>query len=198
MIELKSLYQKSSLNLFIISGLIFLLIILNINELYNLISETYSDGLIVVFVISLAKLLDNLLGNNNAILFNSDYYRLVLLLGVCLAILTVVLNILFIPKYGINGAAYATFIAVLLYNTSKIAFVYNKFKMVPFTANTTKTVVLILVLTGIFYYWEFSFHPILNIALKSLLISISYGFVVYSLNLSEDISRILDRFLKKG
>jgi O-antigen/teichoic acid export membrane protein len=192
-IDLKILYQKSSLTLFIISGFIFLLIILNINELYKLINESYVDGLIVVFVISLTKLLDSVLGNNNAILFNSDYYRIVLLLGVLLAALTIVLNIVFIPLYGINGAAFATFIAIFLYNLAKIGFVYNKFKMLPFTFNTIKVVLLLLVSLGVFYFWDFSFHPVLNIALKSTLITISYGLVVYVFHLSDDISVLLNK-----
>ncbi|MFL0352726.1 lipopolysaccharide biosynthesis protein [Xanthomarina sp. GH4-25] len=197
-VDLKILYQKSSLTLFIISGFIFLLIILNINELYKLINENYVDGLIVVFIIGVTKLLDSLLGNNNAILFNSDYYRMVLVLGVFLAALTVVLNIIFIPLYGINGAAFATFIAILIYNISKIAFVYSKFKMLPFSANTVKVIVLLLVSLGVFYFWDFPFHPIINIALKSILISLSYGVLVYTLNLSDDISSLINKIFRRS
>ena len=51
-IELNSFYKRSSINLFVISGLIFLLITLNINQLYLLIPTNYSDGLVVVFLIS--------------------------------------------------------------------------------------------------------------------------------------------------
>ena len=193
---LKNLYQKSSLNLFIISGLIFLLIILNINELYEIIPEEFNGGVMVVLLIGFAKLLDNLLGNNNAILFNSDHYRVVLILGVFLAILTIILNMYFIPEYGIYGAAFATFMAMLLYNFSKIAYVKYKFGMLPFTSNTLKTFILIIVLAGAFYFWEFPFHPIINIGLKSILISGIYTLVVYKYNLSEDITSILNKVFK--
>lgn len=196
-IDLKKLYQKSSLNLFIISGFIYLLIILNINELYKLIPEQFSHGVLVVFLIGLAKLFDNLLGNNNAILFNSDYYRMVLVQGVFLAIISVLLNMWFIPKYGINGAAYATFVSVVLYNIIKIGFVYLKFNMLPFTKATAKTFILVCALGMLFYYWDFPFHPIVNIGLKSILISLCYGTVVYVFNLSEDITKILNDLLKR-
>lgn len=194
--DLRSLYKKSSLNLFIVSGLIFLLIILNINELYKIIPQEFSGGLLVVFLIGLVKLYDNLLGNNNSILFNSDYYRMVLVLGVILAILTVLLNMLFIPKYGINGAAFATFLAVLLYNTTKLIFVSYKFKMQPFTDATAKTFVLILVLIAAFYFWEFSFHPLVNIALKSFIVSLLYLGCVHVFKLSDDISRMIKKYLR--
>lgn len=195
--QLKVLYKKSSLNLFIISGFIFLLIILNINQLYLLIDDKYTGGLIVVLLISVAKLSDNIIGNNNAILFNSDYYRVVLALGVLLAVMVVVFNAILIPEYGINGAAFATFMSVIVYNFAKVSFVYYKFKMSPFCANTFNTLVLIIILAGIFYFWEFPFHPIINIGLKSILIGACYGLIVYKMNLSEDISGILNKFLKK-
>ena len=194
--ELKSLYQKSSLNLFIISGFIFLCIIININQLYLLIPEEYSGGVLIVFLIGIAKLCDNLLGNNNAILFNSDYYRMVLLFGVFLAVSTIVLNIIFIPKFGIEGAAIATCIAVIVYNSIKLLFVQAKFKMVPFTINTFKTLILIFIGVVLFYFWEFPFHSIVNIALKSILASLAFGIVIYRLNLSEDISVLIKKFLK--
>lgn len=194
---LRDLYKKSSLNLFIISGFIFLLIILNIKQLYQLIPVEYAGGLIVVLLISVAKLSDNIIGNNNAILFNSDYYRVVLALGVLLAIMTVVFNVLLIPKYGINGAGFATFMSIVIYNIAKVGFVYFKFKMSPFCVNTLKSFVLILVFSGIFYFWDFSFHPIINIGIKSLLVGFSYGIIVYKMNLSEDITLLFDKFLKK-
>ncbi len=197
MVELKSLYQKSSLSLFIIGGFIFLLIILNINELYKLLPQDYSDGFIVVFVIGFSKLSDTLLGNNNSILFNSDYYRVVLLMGVFLAIMTVILNMYFIPNFGINGAAYATCIAMTLYNTIKIIFVRAKFKMQPFTSSTLKTLSLIIVCGFGFYFLNFNFHPMLNIIVKSLIVSISYGFFIYYFNISHDITSLINKLIKR-
>jgi O-antigen/teichoic acid export membrane protein len=191
-VELKTLYQKSSLNLYIISGFIFLLIILNINELYMLIPEKFSGGLIIVILIGVAKLMDSILGNNNAILFNSDYYRMALLLGVFLVIITIGFNIIFIPLFGINGAAFATFIAVLLYNLAKILFVQYAFKMTPFTIDTLKTTGLIIVSVLVFYFWEFPFHSIINIGLKTVLFSLFYGFIVYNFSFSDDITSILN------
>ena len=194
--ELEELYKKSSLNLFIVSGFIFLLIVLNINQLYALIKPEYSIALYVVFFVSIAKLSDSILGNNNAILFNSKYYKIVLLFGVLLAVLIVVLNLFLIPKYGIDGAAFATFISVLIYNILKLGFVYTKYKIIPFTANTLKTLLLIVIMSGIFYFWELTFHPILNIAIKSSIITTIYVFVIYKMNFSEEITNLINKFIK--
>ena len=193
--DLLNLYQKSSLSLLVISGLIFLLIVLNINMLYQLLPEKFTGGLFVVFIVGLAKLYDNMLGNNNAILFNSDYYRVVLFFGVLLAVLAVVLNMIFIPIYGINGSAFATFMAILLYNTLKLVFVKLKLNMQPFSVSTFKVLLLLIVLGFGFYYIEFPFHPIVNIFIKSILVSLVYLIVVYKFNLSEDINEQLKKYL---
>ncbi|WP_407557163.1 oligosaccharide flippase family protein [Winogradskyella sp. 4-2091] len=194
--SLEDLYKRSSMTLLVISGFIFLLIILNINQLYEVLPDKFTGGLFVVLIVSLAKLYDNSLGNNNAILFNSDYYRMVLFFGVLLAIMAIILNAIFIPIYGIEGSAFATFLAVFIYNTVKIIFVKRKFNMLPFTLGSTKIVVTLLVLSLGFYFWEFPFQPIVNIILKSISIGLIYVVLIYKLNVSEDISNQIKKYLR--
>lgn len=194
-IALKDLYIRSSQTLFIIGGFIFLLIVLNINALYETIPPQFSGGLIVVFLVSIAKLYDCLMGCNNVVLFNSDYYRVVLLFGVLLTFLTIGLNMIFIPLYGINGSAFATVLAISIYNSIKIYFVKCKFNMMPFTKDTAKVAVLIIIMVALFYFWEFPFHPLLNIALKSILISVLYVLLIFKMNVSEDLSDLVKKYI---
>lgn len=192
---LLDLYEKSSLNLLIISGLIFLLIVTNIHQLYELIPDEYQISFSIVIIISAVKLYDNLLGNNNSILFNSDYYRLVLGIGVVLAALAFVLNLYFIPKLGIFGAALATFLAFAVYNTAKLIIVYRKFRIQPFTIETLYGLILILVFSFGFYFWDFGINPVVNIFLKSILIGLGYVGIIYFFKLSPDINKLIRKFL---
>lgn len=195
-VALEDLYKRSSMSLLVVSGFIFLLIILNINQLYEILPEEFTGGLFVVLIISLAKLYDNSLGNNNAILFNSDYYRMVLIFGVLLAIIAIILNFVFIPVYGIDGSAFATFLAVVVYNTVKIIFVKRKFNIQPFSSSSLKIVLVLIVLSAVMYFWEFPFNPITNIVLKSFLIGILYFALIYKLNVSEDINSQIKKYLR--
>ncbi len=194
---LKTLYQKSSLTLFIASGIIFLLIILNLNELYVLLPEAYGGGYTVVVIIGLVKVYDSVLGNNNSILYNSDYYKAVLVMGVMLAIITILLNLYFIPKYGIDGAAFASFIAFFIYNSIKLLYVRKKFGMLPFTTNSLKVLLLLIGTAMCFYFINFSFHPIVNIILKSVPMVLIYMFLLYRLNISEDVNAVINKFIGK-
>ncbi len=194
---LKDLYERSSLTLLVVSALIFILIIVNLNQLYELIPEEYSISTAIVLLISLVKLYDNMLGNNNSILFNSDYYRLVLLIGVVLAVLAFIFNLLLIPRFGIMGAAVATFLAFFIYNTAKIYLVYSKFKMQPFSTGTLYILIFSGILTAGFYYWEFPFHPLVNIALKALLVTLLYLGFAFKFKFSEDINALILKYLRK-
>lgn len=195
--ELENLYKKSSLTLFVISGWVFLMIVLNIKQLYLLIPEEYSTGLFVVLLISVSKLFDNLLGINNAIIYNSEYYKWTVVLGIFLAVLTISLNVLLIPNFGINGAAVATFISLFIYSLAKIILVNSKFKMHPFSWETFKVFVLIGLIYSLFFSWDFQFHALINIALKSLFFSLGYFIFIYKGNISEDLNTLFHATLKK-
>lgn len=194
---LKQLYRKSSLTLFIAAGLVFVLIVLNLNDLYALLPESYRGGFTVVFLIGLAKVYDALLGNNNAILFSSDYYKTVLIFGAFLAVLTVLFNLWLIPIYGLEGAAIATFLAIFLYNTTKVIFVKLKFGFLPLSPETFKITGLLIFIGLLFYFLQFPFHPIINIILKSTLIVGMYVGVLFRFRISSDVFGILSRFLKR-
>ena len=190
--ELGILYKKSAINLQVFGGWVMLGIFLNINQMYLIIPGDYSGGLMAVFLVGIAKFYDVILGNNNAILLNTKYYRLVLLFGVVLVLMMVGLNMLMIPLYGITGSALATLISVMFYNTIKLLFVVKKIHLYPFGPTTLNSFLIIAVLLAVFYFWEFPFEPIFNIALKSILITISYFYLNYKFKISMDINELID------
>lgn len=197
MTSLGGLYRKSSLTLFIVSALLLILILLNLEDLYRLLPSDYSEGYIIVFWIGLVKVYDALLGNNNSILFNSKYYTSVLFFGVLLAFLAITFNLWLIPKFGLQGAAIASFSAFFIYNTLKLYYVKSKFGLQPFTMDTLKVFLLVLGLAIVFTIIPISFHPIVNIGIKSVLITLVYFLVLYNFRISEDIHAVLDKYLGK-
>lgn len=195
--ELNDLYKKTSITLQIVGGLVLVGILVNINELYTLLPSNYRGGIFVVFAIGLSKYFDLVLGNNNAIIFNSKYYKAVLFLGLLLAFFAISLNALLIPIYFINGAAIATLISITLYSVAKLLFVVLKMKLFPFTVKNLYALLIGLLSFFIFYHWQFHFTTIINIVLKSILVSLFYIGLVYKAKLSEDINQVLHTVLKK-
>ncbi|WP_338407709.1 polysaccharide biosynthesis C-terminal domain-containing protein [uncultured Flavobacterium sp.] len=204
--EMNILYKKTSINLQVVGGYVMLGIFVNINMLYEIIiqglkdpaeKELYLGSILVVFMIGLSKYFDLILGNNNAIIFNTKYYRTVLFLGVLLVILTVGLNMIFIPRYGIIGSAFATLLSITLYSLAKLLFVVKKLDLYPFTKQTFYSIALTLILFLVFYFWEFPFNPIISIVLKSILMTIVYVYLNYRFVISIEINQVIDNVLKK-
>ena len=195
--ELNDLYKKTAITLQVIGGFIMLGILTNIHQVYALLPEKYSGGVAVVFLISFTKFFDLMLGNNNSIIFNSKYYRTVLLLGLCLVVLTVSLNMYFIPNFGIEGAAIATLISIGLYSIAKFLFVVFKMDLFPFSKKTIVSLGIIALSFFVFYFWNFSFHPIVNILLKSVLITLFYWVLNYKCKTSDDINSVINGLFVK-
>ncbi len=194
--EVGNLYQKSSLTLLIAGGLLFLLINLNIKDLYQLLNKPeYAVGVLIVLILSVAELYKLAMGNNGAILTNSKYYKAFFYFSIAMAVSVIVLNRWLIAAIGIDGAALATTVVVLLFGTLKILYVKRKLQMQPFTVKTIKVLLLTLVLFAVFYSINLGLHPLLNMAIKSILITALYVLAIYKMKISEEVNKLLNNYL---
>lgn len=194
--EINKLYKQSSINLLLVCGLFFLLVNLNIQELFKLLPQEYSGGKWVVLMISVAKLYKMYLGINGEIIMNSKYYKMLLPLAIGMALSVILLNDWLIDLYSTDGAAISTLVVILFFSTIKLWYVKRKFSITPYSKKTGQLIVLILLVFVSFYFWNFQFHPIVNIILKTVLISVIYLFTVIKLEISLDINKLLSRLIK--
>lgn len=198
-VAVEKMYQQTSINLLVVGGLFFLLINLNINDMYLLINKPqYTKGVWVVLIISLSKLVELALGTGNAILVNSIYYKIFFYLSIAMAVTVIFLNKWLIAMIGIDGAALATLIVMILYSVIKIGYIQSKFKIQPFGINTIKVAIIISVVFALFYFWNFSFNPLVNIILKGVLISIIYLILIKRFKISEELNAMAALMFKKG
>ena len=195
--KLKYLLKKSSTNLVLVSSLFFLIINLNINDFYEMLNqEGYSMGIPIVIIVSFAKLYSMSIGCINNIITNSKYYYFIFWFSIISSVLAVVLNLYLIQDYGIIGAAYATFLVILIMNSLKLYLVKSKFKIHPYSYDTLKIVILTTSIYVIFYNLKLTFEPVISIAVKSILIVILYTLAAYIFKLSNDVNIFFDKFNK--
>ena len=186
--HVKEIYQKTSINLLVISMFMFLVIWLNIDDILMILPEKFRAGKFVVLFIGLSQVVNLASGLNGLIIINSNFYRTDLLFNITLLVLVILTNILLIPMYGINGAALASLISVTLHNVLKLLFIYFKMNIQPFSIQTLK----VLLLSSILFVF-LSFLPIIEnnflaIAIRSLLIMLTYVSSVLAFKLSSDIN----------
>ena len=195
--DIQQMYYKSAKYLFLIGGLLFLLINLNIDSLFQLIPDRdYSLAKGVVFIISLGTLINMATGNNDGILYTSEKYRITIYLLLGLVLVAFVNYKIFIPLFGMEGAAIATALSAFLYNTVKFGLIWRYFHLQPFTTDTPK-VILVIIVTGLAVYFIPSVHnPFADVAIRSTVIGAMFGGLVYALKIVPEFHYLIP-FLKK-
>jgi O-antigen/teichoic acid export membrane protein len=190
--EIQIIYSKSSINQLIIGGVFFLCIWLNIDQVFLLLPEKFSAGKWVVFYIGLSQLFNMASGLNGQIILNSKYYRYDLFTSVFLVFVTITTNFFLILNYGINGAAMATAISILLFNLIRLILIKVKMNMHPFSLQTFYTILLLFGLYFLLNFLPNSSCSFLDIIWKSLVAFIIFIPTVFYLNLSEDINKVIN------
>ncbi len=195
--EIQTLYSKSSINQLIVGGIFFVCVWLNIDEVFSLLPEKFQGGKWVVFFIGISQLFNITSGLNGAIIVNSKYYKYDLYTNVMLVFITITTNYLLIPTYGINGAAMATAISVFIFNFIRMILIQRKMKMHPFSIESLKTILVLLVLFLFLNFVPNSNYAFADILWKSAFALGLYIPAVLYFNLSEDISGILNDIISR-
>ena len=195
--EVNRLYRRSALNLVVVSGWFFLLINLNSEALFSrLPNEGYQKATFVVLYISLAKLITMIFGCGGAIISNSSFYQISLVFSVVMALGVSILNMVWIPLYGIDGAALATLVVVGLSIAVKVMYLQFKIKAHPLSWNLLKALISVAILYTSFQYIDWTLSPIIQIILTSAMVSCLYFLIVAQFKLSDDLLRLVKRIGK--
>ena len=184
--EINDIYHKSSLYMFLIGGFIFLNVNINIIDLLSFLPSGYQEGAIVVTILSVAALFNMATGLNAPILFNSDKYRYGAFFLISLAVVVLALQIILIPLMGMKGAATATCIASLFYNSLLFGFVWYHFKLQPFGNKNLQVLAIIILLYAIGMFLPDMHNRYINIIWRSGIISLLFGVLVYMLKIVPD------------
>ena len=190
------LLKKSSNNLFLVSGVLFLLINLNTGDFYKFVNQPlYASAISVVSVVSIGKLFSMSIGCLNNIITNSKYYHYIFWFSVISASTAVGLNLILIPKYGVIGAAYATLLVIIFINTMKLILIAYGLKIHPYSFQTLKILLLIIVVYIILKEINLEYSSIINLSLRSILIIFLYAILSQFLGLSKDINQQIKKYL---
>lgn len=197
--KIDELYQKGSNNALIIGLLLFIGIAFNLLDLIQLSSkpEAFLQPLTIFICLGLAKLIDAATGINNQIIIYSNLYIYNFVFIVFLAVSNIVFNIMLIDKYGVVGAAYATLVSLTLFNVAKYIFIAVKWKMSPFSGSTFVILLVGLLTAAIVYVIPHAGNPIISILMKSTMITVIYGGLIYKLKLSDEINQIVVKYSSK-
>ena len=167
---------------FLIGLLVFFGIILFSRSFLTFFGEQYSRAYLVAIIIGFGYLIDSLTSFCGGIIGYSNLYKLDIVLELFLLIGNIMLNFILIPLLGINGAAIATSLTLILYNLIKVIVVNKKFRIHPFSLNNFKTIfsalfaVTIIIVINSFFSLQNLF---IDLIIKAVIYLSFYAFGMY-------------------
>lgn len=195
--KINRVYAKSALNNAITSGFVFVLVMINLENLFEVLPDGYEKIRIPLIIFCAGKLFHVGAGLNASIIQNSSYYRMNLFINIINVGVHIALSIYLIKTMDILGAAIASFASSFISNIIKSGFLYYKFKMNPIGWGHLWSGLLILTLTAIgasipqiSSWWIDGF-------MRSLLFSGVFLFAIYQFNISKDMRDLIDLVIKK-
>lgn len=182
----KETYAKIMNYFVIIGSLVLIGIVVYIDILKHFINSNYWGALTIVPIVLLANLFLGIYYNLAIWYKLTDKTKFGMYFSILGAIITIVLNIIFIPKIGIMAAAYTTLIAYA--GMSLISFLVGK-KYYPIPYNLKKMTIYLIASVAICWV---SFNYFRNNFLISTLFVIIFSGIIY-LNEKEELLKIFKK-----
>ena len=187
--EIRQLYSRTALDTMTAGILIFVGIAINLENIVAILGEEFRIGQYVAIFLGIGQLAHTANGYNGLLINYSPQFRYDLAFKALTAALTVITNYIFIKAFGITGAAAATALTVILINVFIQAFLYRHYQMHPFSWNMIKVIaagalcLLVNLLIPVIHY-----HFVLDIIVRSSIITILFGSLIIGLRLAPDFA----------
>ena len=199
MVLLQKIYQRSSINLLIFSCGIFLLIALNYKEAVQTfgLKDAYLQGFSAFLLLGLTRVIDMGTGVNTQIIGTSTSWRFELISGGILLTCMLPLTYILAKQFDIMGPALANLISISIYNLVRIAFLWKKFRLFPFTIQSAYTVLLAAACFIVCYFAFMNVHGFIGLVVRSIAFILLYGGLLIYFRLSPDIVPVMKTVKKR-
>ncbi len=191
-------YKRSSINLGLISFLLAIGIITNLEDLFLIIpkGDVLSTGFSVIVILAFARIFNMVSGISSEILTYSAYYRLNIIITIASAVVIIGLNLFLIPLYGIIGAALSIFFNSVLSNIAKLIILYSKYRFSPFVKQHLFLLGIACVAYALTYLLPLNFNPIVNIVVRSVFTTGVYLALCLVLQVSSEVNKLFNKGLE--
>lgn len=197
--EINRIYQRSSINMLLMSLFIFSCILLNVQDLFSLlkINDDYTAAINLIVVLGLVRVIDAGTGVNGTIIATSTFWKFDFFSGVLMLAIRLPLTYIFIKQYGSIGAAYSELIGYSIYNFIRFEFLRRKFNMQPFTQKTISTILMVAVLFTLLHFSFQSLNSWFFMLLKTLLFTAGFVACTFWFKLTPDAVQLINNIKKR-
>lgn len=159
--------------------------------------EAFRAGKNVIFWLGLARVVDMMTGINAEIITYSSYYRFNMISLVTMATTNVFTALWLMPILGIEGAAIATLVAIVLVNIWRLLFIYKKMKIQPLSWKMLLVWGIGLICFSIANLLHNNFSPIFEIVLRGGSFAVLFLSLILKFKIVPDFNEMLKKIIKK-
>lgn len=200
--SMNTLYHKTSQNQLVIAGFVYVSLLALMPTAFAIMpnGETFSRGYLVIVWLGLAHLCQLGFGDSGRILYYSEKYRYNFYFTSLMLVLVIGLNYVFIPKYGLSGAGFATFLSQLVLNVIRWIFLKRHYDLQPFN-KMSLWAFLLFVLSLIYLLIVRKLIELDHVFLKSAIafvpIAVVYFFLIRYSDIASDLRNRLETYISK-
>ncbi len=194
--RIASIYERATTSNLVIGAGLFLLLWINIDNLFSFMPDEYSLGKTVFLYLGIARLFDMASGLNGVILITSKKYRWDILFTLGMVVMTILTNYWFIKMLGMTGAAMASMITIITYNLLRVIFVYYHFSIQPFRLKHIWVVVMLLAGTALSAVLRPATTPVIDIFIRSCVVGLFFSIPLYLLKVSPDLNQMVEKYAR--
>lgn len=204
------LFQQVSLNMLLAGIVILILIWINIDLFFDILpnGQQYATGKWVVLILAISKLINTSFGIGASSLGYTRWYYTSLFFTLFLLMITIVLNNFLIPICGIEGGAWATLLATIIYLPLLLLYIKWRVGTYPVSKGQLKVLAVALLMLALNYLISFVAGKLVpepsitfriaEAVVRTGIVAIAGLLMVYYGNVSPDVVGLIKKMIRKA
>ncbi|MBL7946082.1 MAG: polysaccharide biosynthesis protein [Flavobacteriales bacterium] len=185
---IQRLYTRSVSTQFTIAGYLFLLLWVDLRDLFTFLRPEFGVAFSSALIISASSLLNMAVGLNAGIITMSRNFRFDSASSLLLLVSNAILNWFLIRWLGISGAAWSTLVSLIMVLIVRVWFLWSRFRLWPYSRKTVIIPLIVLVIGLPLLEAPMSGIPWLDILLRGVIVTVVYWSMMFWLKIAPDLS----------
>ncbi|HRO98459.1 MAG TPA: oligosaccharide flippase family protein [Flavobacteriales bacterium] len=194
--KIRMLYHRTASIQLVVSAFILLGLWTNADALFTFLQPEYAIGKPVMFILGIAHVISLSTGLSAGIISTSRSYSFDALTGAVYLVLNILLDYLFLLWWGMVGAAWSTFVSVVIIVGWRVIFLHRRFGLWPFDGMTFRALAMIVMITGVFWFLPHYGTPIVDMVWRSALLTVVYWAIVHLLGIAPELEAQARKLLR--
>ncbi len=194
--HMHDLFNRSGLNMLIMAIAMWLIVVCNLHNAVAILPGGYSAIAPIVIILSLGRVVDMGTGLNTELISVTRYYKFNFRLAFMILLSVIVFDRIFIPHYGIYGAAWVASLTMVAANIIKMLFLYRNTGLHPFSRHTLTILLAGAVSFGVSFTIPHLTNPVADACVRSAVLLLIYTLLLLVFRPSPDLHAYLTQVRK--